>query len=134
MSAEQPGEAGEANGQNGGAVDDEHAVDQVLGDAEAEDREGGREPDDRQDDDPLLPERAERILDVEWRQAQEELEQVDDQDGGRDHNERAGPPGAEAGEEAPEGAERLVGPDVDRTLTGEHEAELASDDGAGDEE
>src|ERR1700694_1683167 len=54
--------------------------------------------------------------------------------GGRDHDERAGPPGAEAGEEPPEGAERLVGPNVNRTLAREHEAELAGDDGAGNEE
>src|ERR1700756_4765113 len=53
---------------------------------------------------------------------------------GGPHEEGSGPPGEKAGEESPEGSERLVGPDVDRALAGEHQAELASHDGAGDEE
>ena len=39
MAAEQPGESGQAHGQNRRAVDDEDAVDQVLGDPESQDRQ-----------------------------------------------------------------------------------------------
>lgn len=46
----------------------------------------------------------------------------------------ARPPGREAREEAGEGTERLVRPEVDRALPGEQEAELAGDDCAEDQE
>ena len=133
VAAQQPGEARESDREDGRAVDHEDAVDHVLGHAESHDRQGGGEPNDRQDDDSLLPESGERILQVERRERQKELEQRHDQVGSRHHNERSGPPGAEAGEEAPEGTQGLVGPDVDRALAGEHQAELAGDDGAGNE-
>jgi hypothetical protein len=64
----------------------------------------------------------------------EELDHGHDQVRGGDHDQDPGPPGAKAGEKAPEVAQRFMGPDVDGALAWEHEAELPGDDRARDQE
>ena len=118
---EQPGDPGQAHRGDGGAIDDEDHVDQVLGHAEAKDRQHGADPDHQHDDDALLPWLLQPA-------AVQKLEHCDYQIGGGDHDQDARPPGAETRKEAPEVAQRFVRPDVDRALAGEHEAELSGDD------
>ncbi len=122
-------ESGDEHQQDGQAVQHEDDVHEVLGEPEPLVGEERRQHDEHDDD---------QALDLHARRAdrgREHVAQEAEHDGaGGDHDEDAGPPGAEAREEAPEGAERLLRPEVDRALTGEHPAELAGHDRAGDQE
>src|SRR5207253_9543227 len=53
---------------------------------------------------------------------------------GGHHHENPGPPGTESGEEAPERAQRLLRPHVERALLGEHLPQLRRDERTRDQE
>jgi hypothetical protein len=125
--AEQPQDPGEADDERRAAVGHDGPVDVVLRHAQPQCRHPGREPQDSEDDEALLPRLGQAAV-------EDELQQRDDRVARRHHHEHARPPRAEAGEEAPERAERLLRPDVERALLREHEPELRRDQGARDQE
>src|SRR5438128_1069460 len=131
MPASQPEHTGQTDQQNRASIRKEDDVDEILCHTEAQDGKDERESNDEEDYQALLPWFSE--------QARVELttELLDERDHGitsGDHHQHTGPPGAEASEKAQECAKGLVGPDINRAFTREHQAQLPGDDGAWDEE
>ena len=133
---QEPDDAREADQEDHRDVRPELDVHVVLRDPHPEVRHRGTEPKDREDDEselPVLREDRARLA-VAREEAGELLEEVGHEDPDEDQRDRAGPPGDEPGEEAPERAQDLVGPHVQGSLLREHPAELRGDEPTGDQE
>ncbi len=136
VALEQPDDTGEADQEDGRGVEEELHVHVVLRHPHPQQRHHHAERDHREDDDadlPVLREDRARLA-VAGEERRRLLGEVRHQDAGGHEDDRPRPPRNESGEEPPERAEHLVGPDVQRALLREHPPQLGRDERAGDEE
>src|SRR5215472_17072388 len=131
MSKKQPEHTRQADQQNRDTIRNEDDVDQVLCDSETDDGEPEREGGDCDNHQANLPG---LIQNGQTKQRTELRNKDTDEEPSHQYHKDTGPPGAEAGEKAPEWTYGLGRPDVDRAFVGEHLAKLSRDDGARNEE